>query len=109
MRPFAYLFLAAAQASSAAPSPRVSLSREQADSLARKLLDMQPAPAGTHKRNPPSVVFTEGEINSYLNLTLLPTQLPMISHLELRVDSSQLTASGLVDVDQVKRQLSLSP
>jgi hypothetical protein len=101
------LLLAAPSGAPPVPAPRAPLSREQADSLARKLAVLAtPAPSKRAKR---SMVFTEGEINSYLNLILLPTALPTVSQLELRIENGRLTATGLVDVDQVKRQLTLSP
>jgi hypothetical protein len=99
-------------ADSAAPpvaAARAPITREQADSLARKIEALVvPAPAPKKGAPPRSVLFTEGEINSYLNLVLLPT-VPQVRDVDLHITNGQLTATGLVDIDQVKKQLSLSP
>jgi hypothetical protein len=100
------LFLAAPPA--VAPAPHAAISREQADSLARKIEDLAAIVPQRKTAAPRSVLFTEGEINSYLNLVLLPT-VPTVRNVDLRIADGQLTATGLVDIDQIKRQLSLSP
>jgi hypothetical protein len=107
MLPIAALTVLLAAASSV-PPPRTPLSREQADSLARKLESLTGATPAKKKAPPRSVLLTEGEINSYLNLVLLPT-VPTVTNVELRIDDGSLTATGLVDIDQIKRRLTLSP
>jgi hypothetical protein len=98
------LLLTAPAASVAAP--RAPVSREQANSLAQKIESLA-APAAK-KAAPRVVLFTEGEINSYLNLVLLPA-VSAVRNVDVRIENGQLTATGLVDIDQVKRQLTLSP
>jgi hypothetical protein len=105
----AVLALILAGPASSPPAGRAPVSREQADSLARKIEELAAfVPAGKRAGEPRSILFTEGEINSYLNLVLLPT-VPTVRNVDLHIENGQLTASGLVDIDQIKRQLSLSP
>jgi hypothetical protein len=99
--------LLADSAVSPVAAARPPISREQADSLAKKLESLS-APAPKKGEPVRSVLFTEGEINSYLNLVVLPT-VPTVKDVDLRIANGQLLATGLVDIDQVKKQLSLSP
>jgi hypothetical protein len=103
----AALWLAAP--ASSAPASRPPVSRELADSLARKIDSLSALVSSRAKKAAPqSMLLTEGEINSYLNLVLLPA-LPTVRDVDVHIEAGQLTATGLVDIDQVKRQLTLSP
>jgi hypothetical protein len=107
----AFVLLLAAQgapAPAAAPASPAAISREQAESLARKIEALAAVVPVPRKGAARSILFTEGEINSYLNLVLLPT-FPTVKDVDLRIANGQLTATGLVDIDQIKRQLSLRP
>lgn len=91
----------------AEPPAHASISRADADSFARKLDDLQRRlPSKSAAR---SVLLTEGEINSYLNLDVLPALPGTVRDVLVHIDSGRLSASGVVDIDQVKKQLSLSP
>ncbi len=66
--------------------------------ISERLRSGQPAAAET-------VIVTERQLNSYLNLSLGP-QLPQgVSTLELRLEQDRLGAHALLDLDQVKQKL----
>jgi hypothetical protein len=93
----------------AAPRPtpaRPGLSWEQADALARKLEAIQkPARATRQARR---VLVTQGELNSYLNLTLGPEIPPSVGDLEVRLEpGDRLSAAALVDLDAVRSQVNV--
>ncbi|HWW93781.1 MAG TPA: hypothetical protein VN375_10475 [Vicinamibacteria bacterium] len=83
--------------------PRPGLSWADADALARQLEELDrrfragaPAPAQ-------SVLVTEAQLNSYLNLVLkMP---PGVSNLEIHLDAERLLARALVDLDRVQGRL----
>src|SRR5580693_8548813 len=95
------LLLAPQKAEPLRPAPPPpGLSWADADALARQLEELDrrfragaPAPAQ-------SVLVTEGQLNSYLNLVLkMP---PGVSNLEIRLDAERLLARALVDLDRVQ-------
>jgi len=102
--------LLAAQA--ATSTPRTAISQAQADAFAEKLDSLQarsrtPARTGSVRD---SVIVTEAEINSYVNLTLGPTLPAGLTDVEIQLDRDRLHATASVDMDQVKRDLGkLSP
>jgi hypothetical protein len=89
------------------PVPTASLSRDQAESLRVKVLELdrrgkqtRPGPVVL-----PSVVVTQGELNSYINLVLAP-QLPAgLRDVEFRLESNHIDVRGMLDLDQVKAHL----
>ena len=97
----------AAVASAASPAATPPLSRAQAEALRVKVLELerrakQVRPAGAA---PVSVVVTQGELNSYINLVLGP-QLPAGLHdVEFRLDGNRIDVRGVADLDQVKAQM----
>lgn len=104
---------AAASASTPTPSPipASSLSRAQAESLRGKLLELERRAkrAGPVTATPPpSVLVTQGEINSYVNLVLGP-QLPAgLRNVEFRLDSGRIEVHAMADLDQVKAQIGVT-
>ena len=91
--------------------PVPPLSREQAESLRGKLLELdrrakraRPVAAAP----PASVLVTQGEINSYVNLVLGP-QLPAgLRNVEFRLDSGRIEVHAMADLDQVKAQMGVT-
>jgi hypothetical protein len=96
-----------AQKPTATPRPapaRADLSWEQADALARKLEALQATPRDG--RGARRVLVTQGELNSYLNLTLGPELPPSVADLEVRLEpGDRLSAGALVDLDAVRSQV----
>ena len=100
-----------ASASTPPPAPVPPLSREQAESLRGKLLELdrrakraRPVAAAP----PASVLVTQGEINSYVNLVLGP-QLPAgLRNVEFRLDSGRIEVHAMADLDQVKAQMGVT-
>lgn len=80
----------------------VGVSQEWAEALVHKLQAALHAPRG---RSSGPLVVTEGELNSYLNITLRPKLPPELSELRLRFDRDRLSANALVDFDLVKTKL----
>ncbi len=81
--------------------PRAGLSWTESDSLVRKLQALESrrkAPG----RGQETVLVTEGELNSYLNLELAPKLPKGVSDLLVRLDRDRVIASGTVDLDQVQ-------
>ncbi len=82
---------------------RPGLSWEEADSLSRKLATIeerhkQPAKS----RRSQTVQVTQGELNSYLNLSYA-SELPKgLSDVEIRLGHERIEAKVFVDVDQVR-------
>jgi hypothetical protein len=104
---------AASPATTPSPSPspwsaRPVLSKAEAESLRLKLLALEER-VRQHKRGvasvPGTVVVTEGELNSYLNLVLQP-QLPAgLRNVDFQLDSRRITARAMVDLDQINARL----
>jgi hypothetical protein len=90
------------------PDPRRMVSQAMADSLGRKLADIEKR----HKartRKPETVVVTEGELNSYLALTLAPELPAGVSNLAVRFERERIETTGVVDLDQVGKIPADSP
>ncbi len=97
------LLVAAAAAADAMPTAPQSgpLSWEQANSLTRKLEAIEKMRM-EKSRKPQTVLFTQGELNSYLNLAYAE-QLPKgLRDVEVRLDRDRIQAKGLVNIDRVK-------
>jgi len=96
-------------AAATAPTPRTAMSPALADSFARKLDSLgRMDPKGG--KPVPSVVVSEGEVNSYVNY-VLGSNLPAgIRDVELQIDRDHLQATGQVQIEEIKRHLGeLSP
>jgi hypothetical protein len=91
------LLAAPARADDAAPR---SLSYAEAESLSRKFKAIE-IQSQSRARKPASVLITEGELNSYLNLTYAP-ELPGITDMDIRIDSERIEARGLIDLERVR-------
>ena len=102
----ASLLLAATHAGAAADAmptaPRGGpLSWDQANSLTRKLESIEQRRTAKNPKKQ-TVLFTQGEVNSYLNL-VYADQLPKgVRDVEVRLDRDRLFAKGLVNIDRVK-------
>jgi hypothetical protein len=100
--------VAAARVGEAEPRPVISA--KEADALAAKVDLLARAAAGVPSLHlPRTMPVTELELRSYLNLTLLPVAAPGVTDVDVRIDAGRITASGIVDMDRVKRPLALSP
>lgn len=100
---FAFALLAAG--SSVPPPrpapPRAGLSWAESDSLVRKLQALENRRKAPAKRQE-TVLVTEGELNSYLNLELAQKLPKGVSDLLVRLERDRVIASGTVDLDQVQ-------
>jgi hypothetical protein len=97
----------AGQATEPRPAPkRTGITWAAADSLARKLIGIESAPARRGKAKvPPSMEVSAEELNSYLNLTLGPKMPPELSDVVLAIESGRLAGTGLVDLDRIKAKV----
>ena len=98
------LLLAALAAADALPtSPRQGpLSWDQANSLTRKLEDIEKRRTAPRGKKPESVLFTQGEVNSYLNLAYAERLPKGVRDVFVRLDRDRMQVKGLVNIDQVK-------
>ena len=83
------------------PAPTVpGLSWSLSESLSRKLDEIERRKkAGIKKAE--TVLVTEAEVNSFLNLTYAPKLPPGVTDLEVRLDRERIYAKGLVDLERV--------
>jgi hypothetical protein len=89
--------------------PRTPISPALAEAFARKLDSLGQTEVKRGK-TPPSVLVTEGELNSYVNYTLAPSLPAGLSDVELQLDRDRVQATGQVDMELVKEHLgNLSP
>ena len=96
----------AAGAQTMGTAPRVGpLSWDQANSLTRKLESIEKRRM-EKKRKPQTVLFTQGEVNSYLNLTYAEKLPKGLRDVEVRLDRDRIHAKGLVNIDRVKGKVS---
>jgi hypothetical protein len=89
----------------ARPAPRAGLSWADSESLTRKLASIE-ARQKTKSRKKETVLVTEGELNSYLNLTYGPELPRGVSDLDARLDYERIRVSGIVDLDLVQGKVS---
>ena len=77
------------------------LSWDQANSLTRKLeaIEKRKLQPG---RKPQTVLFTQGEVNSYLNLSYAERLPKGVRDVEVRLDRGRMQVKGLVNIDRVK-------
>jgi hypothetical protein len=87
----------------ARPAPnRPGLSWAEADALSRKLAVIEERHRQQKARRSPAVQVTQGELNSYLNLSYA-SELPKgVSDVEVRFGQGRIEAKGYVDIEQVK-------
>jgi hypothetical protein len=98
----AVLLAAPAGANEATPASRPALSWAQAQSLDRKLDGIERRNKAKAKRRRYSVLVTEGELNSYLNLTFAPQLPPGLSDVDFRLEVERIHARGLLDLERVR-------
>jgi hypothetical protein len=99
----ALLFAGAVQATAPgrpAP-PRPGLSWAEADVLAQALADVERSVKAGQPAKRRSLVVTESQLNSYLNLTLASKMPPGLSEVVVRLASDGLLARANVDLDRV--------
>jgi hypothetical protein len=83
---------------------RPGISRELADSLRAKILELERRgrlPRDTKAPRPAPMVVTQGELNSYINLVLKPRLPAGLSDVDFAFTRG-IAVRGLVDLDQVK-------
>lgn len=98
--------LLAQAADSRSPPQRAGLTWAAADSLARKLGEIENALAKPARRKlPSSVEVSATELNSYLNLTLGPKMPPELSDVVFAIEPSRLAGTGVVDLDRLKAKM----
>jgi hypothetical protein len=92
------------QAGEFRPPPRQpGLTWAAADSLARKLAEIESAPVRPGRAKVrPSVEVSAAELNSYLNLTLGPKMPPELSEVAFAIEAGRLVGTGVVDLDRLK-------
>jgi hypothetical protein len=105
---FSAALLAVGQANAAAPAATRALSWELARSFAQKLEALEKRPRKPGPRSPQQVVVSEGELNSYLNLSLGTKMPPGLTNVDVVLDSGRILARALVNLEQV-RDKGLSP
>lgn len=107
--PFLALFVLTADAPPARPTvasrpapTRPGLSWAEADSLSRKLAVIEDRHKQQKARRSQAVPVTQGELNSYLNLSYA-SELPRgLSDVDIRFGNERIDAKGYVDIEQVK-------
>ena len=82
-------------------APRAPWTKAAAESLSRKFQAIEIQSQAVRARKPASVLITEGELNSYLNITYAP-QMPGISDVDIRLDSGRIEAKGMIDLERVR-------
>jgi hypothetical protein len=101
--PALVLFAVHAAAADGMPTaPRSGpLSWDQANSLTRKLEAIEKRRV-ENSRKPRTVLFTQGELNSYLNLTYAEKLPKGLRDVEVRLDRDRILAKGMVNIERVK-------
>ncbi len=86
----------------ARPTPKAGLSWAEADAMSRKLAAIEERHRQQKAKKSPAVQVTQGELNSYLNLSYA-SELPKgVSDIEVRFGQGRIEAKGYVDMEQVK-------
>ena len=83
------------------PPPRPGLSWAEADVLAQALEEVAAAFKAGKPVTKQSLVVTEAQLNSYLNLTLGPNMPPGVSEVAVQLADNGLVARAKVDLDRV--------
>jgi hypothetical protein len=91
-----------AWAENAATPLRPGLSWAQAESLNKKFKAIEIQSQSVRARKAKSVLVTQGELNSYLNLTYAAQMPPGITDVDVRFDPERIHAKGMVDLERVR-------
>ncbi len=83
------------------PAPRAGLSWTDADTLARKIEEVEGFHRAGKKVPRQTVLVTEGQLNSYLNLTLGMQALKGVTDLDVHFESERLAARALLDLEKL--------
>jgi hypothetical protein len=86
------------------PAP-AGLSWEDADAVARTVERVERRLRSGRPASRKTIVVTERQLNSYVNLSLAPKMPAGVSGIELRLQRDGLAARGLIDLDRVKERL----
>jgi hypothetical protein len=90
----------------ARPAPsRPGLSWEEADSVTRVLRRIDRRLRSGRPASKDTIVVTEGQVNSFVNLTLADRIPPEMSELELRLQQDRLGARALLDLDRLRAKM----
>lgn len=81
------------------------LSWDQAESLARKLDAIEKRRQVPKPGKSETIVVTEGELNSYLNLGLGPKLPQGLTELDVQLQEDRIAAKALVDLEQVRGKM----
>jgi hypothetical protein len=81
---------------------RPGLSWAEADSFSRKIAVIEERHRQQKAKKSQPVQVTQGELNSYLNLSYADELPKGVTNVEVRFGSGRIEAKGYVDVDQVK-------
>ena len=91
-----------APAEQPAPPPRADLSWDDAGSLAKKLADAERWAREGKRPAVSRVLVSEGELNSYLNLSLGPKMPQGLTDVKVRLENDRLQANALLDLQQIQ-------
>ena len=86
------------------PAP-AGLSWEDSDSVARTVARVERRLKSGRPASRETIVVSEKQLNSYVNLALAAKIPPALSGLRLRLDKDRLGATGLLDLDRVKSKV----
>lgn len=87
------------------PPSRPGLSWEEADSVTRVLRRIDRRLSSGRPASSDTVVITEGQLNSFVNLTLAEQIPPEMSDLELHLLQDRLGARALLDLDRLRTKM----
>lgn len=100
----------AVHAESPATSGRPPVTRADAESLDRKFEDLSERYRTGRITRGKSLLVTEGELNSYLNLSLGARMPRGLSDVVVRLETERLNATGILDLEKVRDKMpTLSP
>lgn len=85
--------------------PRPGLSWEEADSVTRILRRIDRRLRSGHPASKDTIVVTEGQLNSFVNLALAEKLPPEISDLELDLHQDRLGARVRLDLDRLRAKM----
>jgi hypothetical protein len=96
--------------SAAATAGRPVLTRSEAEALDRKFEDLSERHRTGRITRGKSLLVTEGELNSYLNLSLGARMPRGLSGVAVRLEPERIHATGVLDLEKVRDKMpSLSP
>ncbi len=101
--------VAASSSAAVRPAPRPpappGLSWDDADAVERTLARLETRNRSARPVSEETVVVTERQLNSYVNLSLGPRMPPGVSGLAIRLEKDRLAARAMVDLERVKQRL----